>query len=285
MWLSNEQMPMILITLWFFASLLFLTPTTIAIIFITTPNKNQWIQSGHFSIIMIAIMFGIREWLYFDNGIYYLFVGIILLPFIFHEIIINFSNLKEFFSKPKEKDIIPQPTTGILFFIGFWVIVLEAQASGHMDGSFLWIIPAIGNFLVLLIVRNEKFNRIFIEKQQNILKIAWLIMGGASICYISGFLSAGFNQYYQIFLGIGSILLILFPEFLIGGTPKIKSILRIPHQLFVGFSFLIGLLLAFIANIEDPISSYITIIIFIGCICIGLLELRQEKIVLTTPEV
>lgn len=276
-WLSNEIIPMTIVTLWFFNSLLFLLPASVAIIIKTTNTTQQWTQTGHLSIAIIATVFALREWLYVENGIYYLLFGLILIPFMIFHLISESSNIKMTSLNVEKRIQIFQPTIAILFFIGFWWVILEAQATGRMDESSLWAIPAIGSWILYILEQNKSMSEYIASKRRFIIIISWCIMFGATVLYISGFLFAIINQHNTIFLAVGSIFLILLPEYLISGTPRIKKFFKIPRQLIVGFSFLIGLLIAFIVNIEDPISSYIVILLAIGGLFIGLLELIPKK--------
>jgi hypothetical protein len=144
---------------------------------------------------------------------------------------------------------------------GFWWFIIEIQLFGSLGTTFLWIIPTMGNLIVLVL--NHKNSIIqYIKSKPTIFVYIWILLEICAIgmCFIN--LGLIWMDLRLIWLIIGCFLGCLIPEMLLINQHN-QGQLKLWQNWFLILAFILGILFPLVPNIYDPISSYLTIIFWI----------------------
>lgn len=284
-WLSNERAPVILSILWIFISFGILIPIIITILYKFPENniniKNE-LKSTHKNLKLEyhfgSIIFGLYM-IFKSNGLWSLPLAhfifcLFISPIIIYIPIFNKIDYSNSTSKSNTYEIfnIKLISGCCLLLIFYFVITIDLyQFENSFTNFYVWFPFIIGN-LILIKFKSNRIRKRFL--------IGIWIMTIASLILVD---AVSLKESIIMFYGVSSSIAMFGISFFIELLTKLKlnkQKLKSPlsFRLFCWMlSILLGLVLSPFINIMDPLSTYISFIIFLLIGIIILIDLLQNN--------
>jgi hypothetical protein len=255
-WLSTEIELMQLLGMWMVSTFIIQIPSIFALLKISgTPEKLK--KDLHFGMIILGIFLGLRWGGTWSAPLHNLIYSLILIPLIITCLFsTNIDNIDSINIEAYKTSFLS--TSAMFFIIGYWSIVIESQFSPSPSESYIWLISSFVHSIISLILYKFDFQK---KIKKLLILILWIIALISTIFLILININFKFTElriYWLIFIVVGSS---VFPELLVNTYKEDleKSKAKFLKNMLFLISGFLGIIIAYVVNIYDPLSSYIAI--------------------------
>ncbi len=251
-WFSFETLPFTLLIIWLNFSFLVIIPCLLANFKGVNPMTFQFKQEWHLGILILALLLAFRWGGPWGAPLTHLIYCAACLPFLY----ISLARMQV---KRENKDVhshLPVVRAlGFLFYLSWWLMILEFQSGDLLSHALMWIVPAATSAGLFFLNRTREELWGMTPRGRMALVVTWSLMVLATVLSILASLNSWLVLSRGWWLGMGLACWCLFPE-MHARLRREGTRALLPRLFLGGIFFLLFGLLPYFANIYDPISSY-----------------------------
>ncbi len=255
-WMATDNEPILLFSIWAAWSLLVFLPSLVGSISRTPGLPGNALKSGfHVGFVVIGLAMGLQFGGPWSFPLQHLVAIAALLPFLYVTRGAG-SGAPDTSGRPFYPVF---STIGLYFIIAFWSSTLIVQAGAAPVMLVPWACFCLAN-LALALAGWKRPGWEVSPGGKKLVVLAWLILIGATACVIMVNLIGFFAEALVLWLSLGIVGISVFPEMLSWKEQFGRKIVG-SRLLFAMYLFILGIIMAYLPNIYDPISSYAAFVI------------------------
>ncbi|MBN2151818.1 MAG: hypothetical protein JW839_10255 [Candidatus Lokiarchaeota archaeon] len=254
-WLSSDKVPLVLFAAWFNWSALVVIPLLLCSLLATSPGGNGLATRLHAGMAILAAAVGLQwggPWSLPLNHLVWVATLMALLSVL--------QDRRPMSKAPAQRTYYPVfSTAGLAFIVSFWLSAPTIGSMGAPSEPWPWLACCTASVvLVAVALKRPSWPRS--SRYKAGVLVAWMCCCVATVAMIMVNLSAWFAEYLVAWRVIGMATLSFSPA-LLAITGRVGTRRTGGRLCFTAFMVIGGMILPYLLNIFDPISSYSAFVI------------------------
>lgn len=254
-WIATDGIPFILFGAWAAWTMLLVVPSLVGHVLVTNAATSDTRPGMHLGFVILGLAMGLRWGGPWSATLHHLVVVAFLLPAF--AVVIARTQPVPWNAERRHLPIFS--TVGLFALLGFWLALPGTQASTQLATTWTWLVLAAASAALLrLSVKARGWNDSTGGKA--VATGAWCALAVATACTLLANLNAIFSGLLLVWTCLGLAALSFFPEMLAMKAGVGRK--AIGTRVFAtGLVFIASIILAFITNVYDPVSTYAAFLI------------------------
>lgn len=254
-WFSGDNMPIALFAAWFNWSAIVVIPGLICALLGTGAGGIKVTVSHHAGLAILAGSMGM-QW----GGPWSMPLAHLVWVAILGAILSLVQDRRPSGAQPAERQYYPVfSTAGVTFLACFWSSVTTITSGGAPSQAWPWLACSITSVLLLLL-SIKRPGWIESVRSRHCIIVAWMTLCGATIAMILVNLFSWVAQMLVSWQLLGFTFLSFAPVVFARGS-KVGTTRTGGRLAFAGLMAILGIIVPYLLNIYDPVSSYMAFII------------------------
>ncbi len=249
-WLSGDNTPIVIFAAWLNWSVFIVIPALVCSLLGPAPDGKKLATGMHAGLALLAVAMGLQwggPWSMPFNHLVWVAALMAVLSLV--------QGRQSLTKGPAERQHFPVfSTAGMAFLVGFWFSATTIASRGAPSQAWPWLACSAAS-AVLLVISVKRPAWLDSRRFQACIVVAWAICCGATIALIIVNLVGWFAGLLVAWQAIGLACLSASPSIL-GITARAGTTRTGGRLFFAALMVVAGMLISYLLNVADPISSY-----------------------------